>query len=145
MGVACVDSHGTLTGQCVTLSVARRGQVRIEKVLTILDPGHVIDPMVGIEQAEGSVVWGISHSLMGGIEVQNGRVVNSNFDKMHILRIGDMPEMETHYALSRGEKWGGLGEPAVSAVQPAIANAIFFATGKRVRTGPMMQQDLSWS
>jgi isoquinoline 1-oxidoreductase beta subunit len=145
MGVAVVESHGTIVGQVATVSVQRRGQVRVEKVVQVIDAGHIINPSNAIEQAEGSVVWGLSHSLMGGIELANGQITNSNFDKMHILRIGDMPEIETYFALSRGEKWGGMGEPAVAPIGAAVANAIFFATGKRARSNPILQHDLSWA
>ena len=145
MGVALVDSHGTLTGACATCTVTRRGAVRVEKMVIVLDSGHIINPLNCTEQAEGSVVWGISHSLMGGLELANGQMQNDNFDKYHILRIGDMPEVEVYFALSGGDKWGGMGEPAVSATQPAIANAVYFATGKRIRRNPITQHDLSWS
>jgi len=144
MGVAIVESHGTIAGQVATVSVTRRGTVRVEKVVTVLDAGVVINPSVGREQAEGSIVWGLSHSLYGGIEVQNGEVVNNNFDTYRLIRMADMPEIETHFASSSTEKWGGLGEPAVAPVGAAVANAIFYATGKRVRKNPIVQHDLSW-
>jgi isoquinoline 1-oxidoreductase beta subunit len=124
--------------------VTRRGTVRVEKVVTVLDAGNVINPSVAREQAEGSIVWGLSHSLYGGIEVQNGEVVNNNFDTYHLVRMADMPEIETHFASSSTEKWGGLGEPAVAPVGAAVANAIFYATGKRVRKNPIVHHDLSW-
>jgi isoquinoline 1-oxidoreductase beta subunit len=145
MGVALVDSHGTLTGCCATVSVTRRGSMRVEKMVVVLDPGHIINPLNCKEQSEGSVVWGLSHSMIGGIEIANGQVQNDNFDKYQILRIQDMPEIETYFALSGGDKWGGMGEPAVSATEPAMANALFFATGKRVYRDPVTQADLSWS
>jgi isoquinoline 1-oxidoreductase beta subunit len=144
MGVACVESHGTIVGQVATVSVSRRGAVRVEKVVNVMDPGHIINPHNCEEQAEGSIVWGLSHSLMGGIEIQNGAVVNVNFDTMKILRMGDMPEIETHFALSGGEKWGGMGEPSVAPIGAAVANAIFYATGKRGRSNPLLQHDFSW-
>ena len=140
-----MNSHGTLTACCATVAVTRRGALRVEKMVVVLDSGHIINPLNCTEQAEGSTVWGLSHSMLGGLEIANGRVINDNFDNYHLLRIGDMPEVEVHFALSGGDKWGGMGEPAVSAVQPAMANAVFFATGKRIRQNPVIQHDLSWS
>ncbi len=144
MGVACVESHGTICGQVATVSVTRRGSVRVEKVISVVDAGNVINPSNAAEQVEGSIVWGLTHSLFGGIEIQNGEIVNNNFDTMRLIRMADMPEIETHFASSGTEKWGGMGEPAVAPVGAAIANAIFYATGKRVRSNPIVNHDLSW-
>ena len=144
MGVACVESHGTICAQVATVSVTRRGIVRVDKVVSVIDAGNVINPSNAVEQTQGSIVWGLSHSLFGGVDIQNGEVVNNNFDKYRLVRMADMPEIETHFASSGPEKWGGLGEPAVAPVGAAIANAIFYATGKRVRSNPIVQHDLSW-
>ena len=145
MGVAVVESHGTIAGAVATVTVSRRGQLRVEKMVLALDSGHVINPLNATEQVEGSVVFGLAHLMGGGLEFQKGMVANSNFDTYRLLRIGDMPTVEVHFALSGGEKWGGLGEPGVPPTAPSVANAIFAATGKRVRSTPLTLHDLSWA
>ena len=145
MGVAGQFDHGTIIAESVHLTVSRRGQLRIEKVHVVADSGHLINPLTGATQMEGGVGFEISHSLFGGLEMLNGQFVNNNFDTFHMARIADMPEVQVTWALTGGEKWGGLGEPPCAPFAPALANAIFFATGKRLRSTPITQHDLSWS
>jgi isoquinoline 1-oxidoreductase beta subunit len=111
----------------------------------VLDAGHVINPHAAAEQCEGSVCWELSHAWMGGLELENGRFTNTNFDSYNLLRIDQMPEVETIFASSGGKKWGGLGEPSGPPTPPSVANAIWYATGKRLRSTPFRQHDLSWS
>lgn len=145
MGIGVVESHGTIAAACATVNVSRRGRLTIEKLLVVLDAGHVINPHAATEQCEGSVCWELSHAWMGGLELENGRFVNTNFDSYNLLRIDQMPEVETIFASSGGKKWGGLGEPAGPPAPPAVANAIWYATGKRIRSTPFRMHDLSWS
>jgi isoquinoline 1-oxidoreductase beta subunit len=145
MGVAVVESHGTIAAACATVSVSRRGELSIDKVVIVLDAGHVINPHTGTEQAEGSVIWEMSHAWLGGLDLENGRFVNTNFDTYNLMRINQAPVVETHFASSGGSKWGGLGEPAGPPVPPAVANAVFYATGKRIRTTPFIKHDLRWA
>jgi isoquinoline 1-oxidoreductase beta subunit len=145
MGVAIVEDHGSICAACATVSVTRDGELTVEKVVIAIDSGHVINPLNATEQCEGSVCWELSHAWMGGLELQDGRFVNTNFDSYPLLRINQMPEVEVHFALSGGSKWGGIGEPAGPPVPPAVANAIWFATGKRIRSTPFKNHDLSWS
>jgi isoquinoline 1-oxidoreductase beta subunit len=145
MGVAVVQCHGTIAAACATVTVSRRGQLAVEKLVVVLDSGHVINPHTAAEQCEGSVCWELSHAWMGGLDLEEGRFTNTNFDTYNLLRINNMPKVETHFALSGGKKWGGLGEPAGPPVPPAVANAIFFATGKRIRSTPFRSHDLSWA
>jgi isoquinoline 1-oxidoreductase beta subunit len=145
MGVAAVESHGTIAAACATVTVSRRGRLNIEKLVVVLDPGHLINPHTATEQCESSVCWELSHAWMGGLELENGRFINNNFDTYNLLRIDQMPHVETYFALSGGTKWGGLGEPAGPPAPPAVANAIYFATGKRIRSTPFRSHDLSWA
>ena len=87
MGVAVVESHGTIAAACATVNVSRRGRLTIEKILVVMDAGRVINPHAAAEQCEGSVVWELSHAWMGGLELENGRFVNTNFDTYNLLRI----------------------------------------------------------
>jgi isoquinoline 1-oxidoreductase beta subunit len=145
MGVAVVESHGSIVAACATVSVTRRGQLSVEKIVLVMDSGHIINPHVATEQAEGSVCWELSHAWLGGLDLEGGRFTNTNFDTYNLVRINQMPEVEVHFAMSGGTKWGGLGEPAGPPTPPAIANAIYYATGKRIRSTPFRNHDLSWS
>jgi isoquinoline 1-oxidoreductase subunit beta len=145
MGVAVVESHGSIAAACATVTVSRRGALTVEKVVIVVDSGHVINPLGATEQCEGCVAWELSHAWLGGLELKDGRFTNTNFDSYHLLRIDQMPEVDVHFALSGGTKWGGMGEPAGPPVPPAVANAIYYATGKRIRSTPFRNHDLSWS
>jgi isoquinoline 1-oxidoreductase subunit beta len=145
MGVAMVESHGTIAAACATVTVSRRGRLEIEKIVVVLDAGRVINPHTATEQCEGSVCWELSHAWTGGLELEGGRFVNTNFDTYNLLRIHQNPQVETYFASSGGKKWGGLGEPAGPPAPPAVANAIYYATGKRVRATPFRSQDLTWA
>jgi isoquinoline 1-oxidoreductase beta subunit len=144
MGVAIVEDHGSICAACATVRVSR-GELAVEKVVIVIDSGHIINPHNAAEQLEGSVCWELTHAWLGGLELREGRFVNTNFDSYPLLRMSQMPEVEVHFALSGGKKWGGIGEPAGPPVPPAVANAIYFATRKRIRSTPFKNHDLSWS
>ena len=145
MGVAVVEDHNSICAACATVSVSRRGDLRVEKVVLVINSGYLINPLGAAEQMEGSVCWELSHALYGGLELEHGRFVNTNFDRYKLMRIHQMPQVEVHFALSQDGWWGGIGEPAGPPTPPAVANAIFFATGQRVRSTPIASHDLSWS
>ena len=90
----------------------------------------------------GSFVYGLSALLYGEISVKNGAVEQTNFDTYNVMRIAEMPKVEV-IVMPSGGFWGGVGEPTISVAAPAVLNAIFAATGKRVRTFPLMNQDLT--
>jgi isoquinoline 1-oxidoreductase subunit beta len=145
MGVAVIEDHASYCAACATVTVSRRGELRVEKVVLVMNSGYVINPRAAAEQMEGSVCWELSHALYGGLELRGGRFVNENFDRYHLMRIDQAPEVDVHFALSEDGWWGGIGEPAGPPTPPAVANAIYFATGKRVRSTPIARHDLSWS
>ena len=145
MGVAIVEDHGSICAACATVRVSPQGELTVEKVVIVIDSGHVINPHNAAEQLEGGVCWELSHAWMGGLELKEGRFLNTNFDSYPLLRMPQMPQVEVHFALSGGAKWGGIGEPAGPPVPPAVANAIFYATGKRIRSTPFKSHDLSWA
>lgn len=145
MGIAVLEDHASYCASCATVSVSRGGELRVEKVVLVMNSGYLINPRAAAEQMEGSVVWELSHALYGGLELEQGHFVNDNFDRYQLMRLHQAPEIEVHFALSEDGWWGGIGEPAGPPVPPAVANAIFFATGKRIRSTPITQHDLSWS
>jgi isoquinoline 1-oxidoreductase subunit beta len=144
MGVAIVEDHGSICAACATVRVSAEGELAVDKVVIVIDSGHVINPHNAAEQLEGGVCWELSHAWLGGLELRQGRFVNTNFDSYPLLRMPQMPDVEVHFALS-GSKWGGIGEPAGPPTPPAVANAIYYATGKRIRSTPFKSHDLSWS
>jgi isoquinoline 1-oxidoreductase beta subunit len=145
MGIAICEDHNSNAGACAWVTVSRRGQLTIEKVLTVVDSGYYINPLNCAEQSEGSVCWELSHALYGGLDLRQGRFVNTNFDTYPMMRMNQMPQAELVLAPLGGEVWGGMGEPSGPVAPAAVANAVFFATGKRVRSTPFKIHDLSWS
>jgi isoquinoline 1-oxidoreductase beta subunit len=144
-GIAIVESYGSIVAEVAEVSVSKRGEVRVEHVVCAVDCGHVVNPLTIAEQMESSIVWGLTAALYGQITIEHGRVVEGNFDDYQMLRLDAMPEVETHLALTGGKKWGGVGEPGVPPIAPAVCNAIFKITGKRIRSLPLRNHDLRWT
>jgi isoquinoline 1-oxidoreductase subunit beta len=140
-GIALVEAYGTLCAQVVEASVGDKGQVNVRRVVAAVDTGYVVNPAILQSQVESGVVYGLTAALYGAITIENGRVQQSNFDDYEMLRMADMPKIETVLVPSGGF-WGGGGEPAVPPLAPALCNAIFAATGKRIRALPLKDQDL---
>lgn len=126
-------------GSTVVLQVAEveveRGDFFVRKVDAIVAPGIVVNPQLAENQIEGAIIWALSALKYGKLTLENGRIQETNFDRLHLLRIGETPEMRVHFLEDDGPM-GGIGEPGVPATAPAVLNAIFAASGKRVRTLP---------
>ena len=144
-GMAVHESFGSIVAQVAEVSVSKAGAVSVDRVVSAVDCGHVVNPLSAEAQIESSIVYGLTAALYGKITVEDGAVVESNFHDYPMLHLADTPTMETHFALSGGEKWGGLGEPGLPPLAPAVCNAIFAVTGKRVRSLPLSEHDLSWA
>jgi isoquinoline 1-oxidoreductase subunit beta len=136
-GISIHESFGTIVGEVIEASVSKSGEIRVERVVAAVDCGHVVHPDQVKAQIESGIVYGLSAALYGEISVKNGRIEQSNFDSYPVVRQADCPTIEVHLALSGGDKWGGIGEPGTPPVAPALANAVFAATGKRIRSLPM--------
>jgi len=134
-GVAAVFGWGTYVAYVAEVSVSS-GAVRVERVVAAVDCGQTVNPDMVAAQVEGGIVFGLSAALYGEITVDHGRVQQSNFDNYPVLRINQMPQVEVHIVPSTASP-GGMGEPPVPAIAPAVTNAIFAATGKRVRRLPI--------
>jgi isoquinoline 1-oxidoreductase subunit beta len=135
-GVSVQFAFGSYLSQVAEVSVAKDGGVRVQRVVCAVDCGMVVNPDTVKAQIEGGVIFGITAALYGQITLKNGRVEQSNFDNYQMLRINEAPVVEVHIIKST-EAPGGIGEPGTAAVSPAVANAIFAATGKRIRKLPV--------
>ncbi len=135
-GIAQHVCFGAHVAAVADVSVNDKGKIKVHKVTFAIDCGPVINPNSVVAQVEGCVVLGISTSMMEKIEFANGGVRSSNFDDYRLARMSDTPEIEVHLINSK-EKIGGVGEPPVTPIAPAIANAVFNATGARIRCLPM--------
>ena len=141
-GIALVEAYGSLCAQVVEASVGDKSQVKVRRVVAAIDTGHVVNPAILQSQVESGIVYGLTATLYGAITIKNGKVQQGNFDDYQMLRMAEMPTVETVLVPSGGF-WGGGGELAVPPLAPALCNAIFAATGKRVRSLPLKDQDLS--
>jgi len=144
-GIAIHEAFGSIVGEVVEVAVSRKGEIRVERVVCAVDCGHVVNPRTVEMQMESGIVFGLTAALYGEITIKAGRVEQGNFDNYEMLRMAEMPVVETHLALSGGGKWGGVGEPGTPPIAPALCNAIFQATGKRIRALPLKNHDLSWT
>jgi isoquinoline 1-oxidoreductase beta subunit len=136
-GIAIHESYGTIVGEIAEVAVSPKGEVKVERVVVAVDSGHVVNPRTVEMQMEGGVIYGLAAALYGEISIKEGRVEQANFDTYQMVRLADAPKIEVHLALTGGKKWGGIGEPGTAATAPAVANALFAATGTRVRSLPL--------
>jgi len=135
-GVSLQFVFGTYMAQVAEVEVAKDGQVRVRRVVCAVDCGSVVNPDTIAAQIEGAVIFGISAALHGNITIKDGRVEQSNFHDYQVLRMNEAPFIETHLVRNT-EKPGGIGEPGTCALMPAVGNAVFAATGKRLRRLPI--------
>jgi isoquinoline 1-oxidoreductase beta subunit len=133
-GVAAHKSFNSYVAEIAEVSI-ESGKVRVHRVIAAVDCGLVVNPDGVRQQVEGGMVYGLSAALHGAITLDKGRVMQSNFDEYRPLRMSEMPEVEVHIVDS-SEPPTGIGEPGTPPIAPAVANAIFALTGKRVRRLP---------
>jgi isoquinoline 1-oxidoreductase beta subunit len=134
-GVAVHKSFGTYVAQVAEVSVGTNGKIKVDRVVCAVDCGVAINPDVIKAQMEGGIGFGIGAVLYGAVTMKAGKVEQSNFHDYQVLRIDDMPQVEVHIVPST-ENPTGVGEPGVPPIGPALSNAVFAATGKRIRTLP---------
>ena len=135
-GIAQFMGYGSYSAAVAEVSVSGEGKVKVHRMVLALDCGHAVNPDQIAAQVEGSVAYGLSAAFYGECTVQNGRMTELNFDRYRILRLAEMPAVETVIVPSY-DFWGGVGEPTICVVTPAVLNAIFAATGKPVRSLPL--------
>jgi CO/xanthine dehydrogenase Mo-binding subunit len=134
-GIACVEDKGGLVAQVAEVSV-ENNEIRVHRVTCAADCGRIIHPGIVEAQLSGSVIAGLAAALHGEITIRNGRVTQSNFHDYPLLRMRETPRIDVHVVASEEEP-GGVGEPGVPPAAPAVANALFALTGRRLRTMPL--------
>ena len=139
-GISLQESFGSIVAQVVEVTVSN-GRTWVDRVVSVIDAGYAVSPDGTKAQIESGVIYGLSAAMYGEITIENGAVAQSSFSDYDAIRMHDSPVIETHI-INSGEEIGGAGEPGTPGVAPALANAIFDATGKRVRTLPVMKADL---
>jgi isoquinoline 1-oxidoreductase beta subunit len=140
-GIAMHESFGSFVAQVAEVSVSPAGEVRVHRVVCAVDCGRFVNPNIIKAQMESGIVFGLTAALHGEITFKNGRVEQGNFNDYPLLRMNEMPLVEVHIVSSK-EKSGGIGEPGVPPIAPAVANAIFAVTGKRIRRLPIRSEEL---
>ncbi|WP_375411303.1 molybdopterin cofactor-binding domain-containing protein [uncultured Bradyrhizobium sp.] len=135
-GIAQFMGYGSYSAAVAEVSVSPQGKLKVHRMVLALNCGHAVNPGQIEAQVQGSVAYGLSATLYGEMPVENGRMTNLNFDSYEILRLAEMPKVET-VVVPTYDFWGGVGEPTICVVAPAVLNAIFAATGKPVRSLPL--------
>jgi isoquinoline 1-oxidoreductase subunit beta len=141
-GIAICTFTDSLCAQVAEVTVKPNGELKVDRVTVALDTRHMVNPRTVTEQAEGAVIFGLTAALYGKITIKEGAAVQGNFDTYRMVRFAEAPKIDVHLLSSGGEVWGGAGEPAVPPIAPAVVNAIFAVTGKRLRSLPICDHDL---
>ena len=140
-GLAVTMGFGSYVAACAEVSVNDAGELKVLRIVAATDCGHAVNPQQIEAQVEGSFAYGLSAALYGECTVKDGRMEQENFNTYQVVKMGDMPPVETVLVPSGGF-WGGVGEPTIAVAAPAVLNAIFAATGKRVRDLPIKNHSL---
>ncbi len=140
-GLSQTHGFGSYVAACAEVSVSTEGVLKVHRIVAATDPGHAVNPQQIEAQVEGSFVYGLTAALYGECTVKDGRIEQTNFDSYPMMRMHEMPKVETVLVPSGGF-WGGVGEPTIAVAAPAVLNAIFAATGRRIRELPIKKQNL---
>ena len=140
-GLAQTHGFGSYVAACAEVSVSAKGQLKIHRIVAATDCGVAVNPQQIEAQVEGSFAYGLSAALYGACTVSDGRIAQTNFHEYPVVKMADMPKVET-IVMPSGGFWGGVGEPTIAVAAPAVLNAIFAATGVRIRQLPIGTQRL---
>jgi len=140
-GLAVTKTFGSYVAACAEVSVDDNGKLKVHRIVAATDPGYAVNPQQIEAQVEGSFVYGLSALLYGECTIKDGAVEQSNFHDYPSMLIDEMPRVEV-LVMPSGGFWGGIGEPTIAVAAPAVLNAIFAATGKRIRQFPLKDVDL---
>ena len=140
-GLAQIMGFGSYVAACAEVSVSDDGALKVHRIVAATDPGHAVNPQQIEAQVEGSFAYGLSAALFGGCTVKDGRIEQDNFSSYPVMQMEHMPKVEA-ILMPSGGFWGGVGEPTIAVAAPAVLNAIFAATGKRIRDLPLKNHSL---
>ena len=136
-----MSGYDTYLAQVAEISM-EGNKLKIHRIVCVIDCGKTVNPDIVMAQAEGSIIFGLTAALFGEINIANGQVKEQNFNTYRLLRMNDTPAIEV-YLMDSGEKPGGMGEPAVALVAPAVCNAIYAASKKRLRSLPIAKHGIT--
>ena len=140
-GIAVCEPYGAFSAAVVEVSVSDAGELKIHRIVNSIDSGYVVNPDTVITQTQGGAIWALTAALYGEITIKDGRVEQSNFHDYKLMRMAETPKVEV-VQVPTGGFWGGIGETTFAPIAPALCNAIFAATGKRIRSLPVKHHDL---
>ena len=140
-GLAAIMGFGSYVAACAEVSVSSGGDLRVHRICAATDSGHAVNPQQIAAQVEGSFAYGLSAALYGACTLKDGRFEQTNFHTYPALQMAQMPKVQTA-VIPSGGFWGGVGEPTIAVAAPAVLNANFAATGKRIRDLPLSQHSL---
>ena len=140
-GIAVSEPYGAFAAAVVEVSVSDAGVLKIHRIVNAIDSGYVVNPDTVVTQAQGGAVFALTGALYGEITIKDGRVEQSNFHDYPMMRMADAPKVEV-VQVPTGGFWGGIGETTFAPIPPALCNAIFAATGKRIRSLPLKNHGL---
>jgi isoquinoline 1-oxidoreductase beta subunit len=143
-GIAQVMGYGSYVAGAAEISVTEGSKIKVHRIVASTDPGYVVNPAQVERQIAGSFVYGLSALFYGGCTVKDGKIEQTNFDTYNSMRIAEMPKVECVMVPSGGF-WGGVGEPTIGVAAPAVLNAYFAATGKRIRSIPLRDQNITFA
>jgi len=143
-GIAQFMGFGSYVAAAAEISVEGGNKIKVHRIVAATDPGYAVNPAQIERQVSGSFVYGLSALFYGECSVKNGRVVQENFDTYNSMRIAEMPEVES-IVMPSGGFWGGVGEPTICVAPPAVLNAFYKATGKRIRSIPLKSHDIQFA
>jgi isoquinoline 1-oxidoreductase beta subunit len=140
-GLAQYMGYASYVAACAEISVEGGNRIKIHRIFAATDPGTAVNPAQIERQVSGSFIYGLTALIYGECTVKDGAIVEKNFDSYNAMRISEAPHVETK-VMPSGGFWGGVGEPTIAVAAPAVLNAFFAATGKRIRTFPLKNHDI---